>query len=193
MKYTITKEEINALPLISFRGKINLITNREQCRNAIDDLSKAKVLGFDTECRPSFKKGEYYHVSLLQLSTEDTAYLFRLNEVTLLPEIVELLANPSIKKVGVAIGHDIQELQVLSPFEPGGFIELGDLAKKLKIIKLGLRSLTGILLGKRLSKKAQVSNWAAVRLSDVQIEYAATDAWISLGIYKSLSDLINRQ
>lgn len=193
MKHTITKEEINALPLVSFPGKIKLITNREQCREAINELSKASVLGFDTECRPSFKKGEYYHVSLLQLSTEDTAYLFRLNKLTLLPEIVELLANPEIKKVGVAIGHDIQELQVLSPFEPGGFVELGELAKELKIIKLGLRSLTGILLGKRLSKKAQVSNWAAARLSDVQIEYAATDAWISLGIYSSLSNLLKNQ
>lgn len=188
MKLTITKEEINDLPLISFPGKIKLITNEEQSLKAIEELSNATVLGFDTECRPSFKKGEYYNVSLLQLSTESTAYLFRLNKITLRDEIRGLLANPSIKKVGVAISNDIKELQVLSHFEPGGFVEIADLAKELKIVKLGLRSLAGILLGKRLSKKAQVSNWAAPRLTDMQIDYAATDAWISLEIYKSLSE-----
>lgn len=189
MKKTISKEEINELPIVTFPGTIKLITNPAERREAVSELMKEEVIGFDTECRPAFRKGESYPISLLQLSTKDTAYLFRLNKVKFAGELVDLMASEKVKKVGVAVHDDIKGLQKLSPFKAGGFVEIAELAKSHEIIKLGLRSLTGIMLGKRLSKKAQLSNWAINRLSTAQMEYAATDAWIGLELYNAFSDL----
>ena len=184
---TITKEEINEFPLISFAGEIILITNEKSCLRAIKELKQEKVLGFDTESRPSFKKGQQHPVSLLQLSTEKKAYLFRLNKVGLNREIISLLSDPEIVKTGVAILDDLRGLQALQDFTPEGFVEIVDLAKKYHIKNLGLRSLAGILLRKRVSKKAQLSNWAQARLNDVQMNYAATDAWVGLLLYQQFT------
>ena len=183
---TISKEEINNLPLIAFEGEIEVITSRKALYKAVSDLKQEKVLGFDTESRPSFKKGQHYPISLLQLSTDKKAYLFRLNKTSLTKELCSILEDPNIVKAGVAILDDLRGLHALRKFKPGGFVEIVDFAKKHHITNLGLRSLSGIVLQRRISKKAQLSNWAREILTDVQLSYAATDAWIGYQLYMKM-------
>jgi ribonuclease D len=186
LKLTITKEEINEMPQYIYDGKITLIHKKDQLESAIEELRKEKVLGFDTETRAAFKKGERYDVSLLQLATTTKVYLFRLNKTTFTPELASLLADPNIVKAGVAIRDDIIGLQKLCSFEDHGFVELADVAKSKNIDKFGLRALTAICLGKRLSKKENTSNWEKDQLTDSQLHYAACDAIVGYEIYHKL-------
>lgn len=188
-KSKLSKEEINELPMRYFEGSIQIIDKREDVSAVIKKLNKESAIGFDTECRPSFSKGESYPVSLLQLSSENEAFLFRLNKISFEGELVELLGNGNIKKVGVAIRDDIKALQKLHSFEAAGFIELADLAKENKIENLGLRSMAAFLLGFKISKRAKLSNWAQDKLTVAQERYAATDAWVGLKIYQKFKEL----
>ncbi|MFT6604752.1 MAG: ribonuclease D, partial [Bacteriovoracaceae bacterium] len=149
-------------------------------------LKKETVLGFDTETRPSFKKGEVYDVSLLQLSNANDSFLFRLNKFNFPQELADLLADPKIIKTGVAIRDDVIALQKLHPFEEAGFFELADEAKKQRYENFGLRALTAIFLRQRLSKKAKITNWEQARLTRAQLEYAALDSWVGLQIYHKI-------
>jgi ribonuclease D len=186
--FSITKEAINELPMKHFPGNSQVISKKSDIKNAVNQLREEPVLGFDTETRPSFKKGEHYPISLLQLSTAKNAYLFRLRKTSFPSELTELLADDSIIKVGVAIRDDIKGLQDLSKFEPGGFVELADLATKLKVKNLGLRSLAAIFLDFRISKAAKLSNWDNETLTESQISYAATDAWVGREIYMNIKE-----
>jgi len=190
---SITKDEINELPIIRFQGKMHVITHREDCLNAIDTLRSKNILGFDTETRPAYRKGVEYKISLLQLSTNENAYLFRLNKLTFVRELQDLLANTDIIKAGVAVRDDIKGLRKLSKFEPGHFIEIADLAKKLNIKQLGLRSLAAILLDRRVSKQFKLTNWELPELSEEQLRYAATDAWIGLQLYNKISAILKQE
>ena len=186
-RLTITPEEILTLPYGGFQGAIRLIDDRRGIRSAIEELSQEKLLGFDTETRPCFRKGEFHHVALLQLATRDKAWLFRLNKIGLTAEVLELLSMTGIEKCGIAIRDDLKGLQKLKPFDPGGFIELATLSRESGLQVEGLRKLAAILLGIRISKSSQTTNWEASVLTDKQIEYAATDAWASLEIYHRLA------
>ena len=177
------KEHIKTLPLRAFKGKIHLITEMKDVSDAIKTLRKCPVLGFDTETRPVFRKGVQHNVSLLQLSTSNEAFLFRLNYLGFPNELVALLEDSTILKVGVAILDDVRGLQKLRHFKAGGFIELADIAGELGIITCGLRNLAAIILGVRITKKAQLSNWESPVINSKQSLYAATDAWICLEIY----------
>ena len=190
IKKEITKDEINELPIIKFSGKMHIITQRDDCLRAVDALSRETVLGFDTETRPSFKKGEKYNVSLLQLSTKDDAYLFRLNKFTLENELRDLLADKAIIKTGVAVRDDIKGLRKLNDFEAGSFIEIADLGKELGIKQLGLRSLAAMVLNLRVSKQFKLTNWEQANLNNDQLCYAATDAWIGLCLYNKMIELL---
>lgn len=183
-------EAPNDFKLISFPGKIHLITSDEQLVQITDSLLAASQLGFDTETRPSFKKGEIYNVALLQLSTETDAYLIRLHHVTKLQSIKQVFESPNILKVGVAIRDDIKTLQKLFEFRPQNFIELQDLAKEKGMKNFGLKGMTEEILQARLSKRAKTSNWQASELKPEQILYAATDAWIGLELYKKMKDIV---
>ena len=189
VKLTISNEEINDMPLISFSGKVTLVTQEAQCEAALEILRAEPILGFDTETRPAFKKGESYPVCLLQLSTNEEAFLFRLNKIPLLQELRHLLEDENIVKTGVAIHDDIKGLKKLAPYEARGFVEIAEMAKKLGIKKLGLRSLAAILFDKKLSKKNKLTNWEKESLTDQQLNYAATDAWLSREIYLKLKSL----
>ncbi|MBT5855159.1 3'-5' exonuclease domain-containing protein 2 [bacterium] len=180
---SILKDEINELPLYRFDGDVMLIESVKDALSAIDDLKKESVLGFDSESRPSFSRGESYPVSLLQLATNKKAYLFRLNKFPMMVELADILANPNIVKTGVAVRDDISALQKLHPFTANNFVELAELAKQKNIENFGLRALTAIVLKKRLSKNAKVSNWARQILSPGQIAYAACDAVVAFEIY----------
>ena len=192
MNKSITKEEIAELPIRAFEGKINVPLTEEEIIAAVDYLRKYPILGFDTETRPSFRKGQHNNVALLQLSAGDEAFLFRLNKIKLPNVVKQLLADASITKVGAAIHDDLKALVKLSPFEPAGFIDVQTIAKQLGIENLGLRPLAALLMGIKISKAQQTSNWEIPYLTAAQKLYAATDAWVSLEIYTRLNEMLQQ-
>jgi ribonuclease D len=182
----VSKQELTGYDKIAFEGKIICIDNVEDVGAAVAELGKYARLGFDTETRPAFKKGQKYDVSLLQLSAGNKAYLFRLNMTGLPSTLAAILANQNIAKIGVAIHDDIKALQKLRKFTPAGFIELQDMVKGYGITSAGLKKLSAIILGSTISKRQQVTNWENPNLTQAQKIYAATDAWVSLQIYEKL-------
>ncbi len=186
-KKTITDEELSELPLSVFEGKIHLIEKVEEFTAAVNYLKKQPILGFDTETRPAFKKGQSHQVALLQLSTADEAFLFRTNMIGLSPGLIKILSSPGILKIGVAIRDDIKILQKITPFKPGGFIELQEMVKLYGIENFSLKKLAAIIHGVRISKSQRLTNWEAPVLTEQQQVYAATDAWISYKIYIGLT------
>ncbi len=183
---TITKEAVNKMPLEAFTGEIVLVEDLKLMKDAVEYLKQHTVLGFDTETRPSFKKGKLNDIALLQLSTNTKAFLFRINKIGLPAEIIELLNDENILKVGAAIKDDIRGLQKLNDFDANGFIELQKYVLRFGINCFSLKKLSALVLGFRISKRQQVSNWEAKELSDGQLRYAATDAWVSLEIFERL-------
>ena len=180
----ISKAEINELPLIAWEGEIRVLDSVASMQAVVEELKNETHLGFDTETRPTFKKGEYYPPALIQLATEHCVYLFRISKTNTLAPLLPVLESPDILKTGVAIKDDVKELRAMEDFEPGGFVEIANITAKLGYENRGLRALAGLLLGGRISKAAQVSNWARPELDQKQIRYAATDAWISREIYR---------
>ncbi|PRY96990.1 3'-5' exonuclease [Marinilabilia salmonicolor] len=189
MQHTISKDAINELPLKQFEGKVTVIEDPDRVPEIVEKLQKEKAIGFDTETKPSFKKGVSHDISLLQLSTKDEAYLFRLPNTGFNGALTKLMNNPKVAKVGVGIRDDIRGLKHLNNFVPKGFVELQEMAPKYGIEVLSLKNLAGLLLGFRVSKRQRLSNWEAQELSEGQILYAATDAWVSLEIYLKLKEL----
>ena len=186
----MSREEINALPIKKWQGPTHLISCTEQMKHVIPLLEKAPVLGFDTETRPAFRKGQQYLPALLQLATEKDVFIFQLEQIGLPNSITALLSNRAIAKVGVAITDDVQGLQKVTPFSPAGFIELAKLGKDFSIQHFGLRGLAAATMGIRIakSKKITTSNWAKKDLSPGQLQYAATDAWIGREIFLRLNN-----
>jgi ribonuclease D len=183
----IDKDAINDLPVQDFCGRIEVVETEEHAREAVRELEHVALLGFDTETRPSFRAGEVYKVALLQLASDDCAYLFRLNLIGgLPPEVAALLANPDITKAGVAIHDDVKGLQKLHPFEAAGFVDLAVEAKKRGVQTFGLRALAAIYLGTRLMKGAKLTNWEGRHLTPPQLSYAANDAHVGLLIYRKM-------
>ncbi|HNP18257.1 MAG TPA: 3'-5' exonuclease [Fulvivirga sp.] len=183
---TISNDEINELELGRFEGPIKLINTAEELKTALIKLSKEKVVGFDTESKPTFKKGEFNNVSLIQIATQKVAYLIRVNLTGITDELILFLESKSIIKVGVALRDDLKDLKKLRPFNPGGFEELNQMVKEIGIECNGLRKLTAIILGFRISKNAQVSNWENETLTEKQLYYAATDAWVCVTMHCKL-------
>jgi ribonuclease D len=186
---TISREEINELPLIRFEGPIHVIDKKSQIEPTVQRLLQEEVIGFDTETKPSFKKGISYPPALIQFATEHEAWLFRINGHGIHEAILELLQDEATIKVGVALHDDIKHLQKVKRFKPCGFLDMATVAQEAGILKRGLRNMAGILLGGRLSKSAQLSNWAQSTLSTTQLTYAATDAWVSLMLYHKFKEL----
>ena len=180
LKPLISKEELQTLPLFNHDGRYELIETVPSALKAIEELRKSKILGFDTETRPSFRKGEFYNVALLQLANLECCYLFRLNKIPLSIEIVSLLEDEKIHKVGVGIRDDVIALQKMLKFSPAGFLDLSEKTRISKSVSLSLRSLCGMYLNQRLSKGAKVTNWESSILTDSQAKYAANDAFVSL-------------
>jgi ribonuclease D len=184
----VPKEVILELPVKSFAGEIQLIENDSQVKSAVEYLNGFKFIGFDTETRPSFKKGERHQVALLQLATNEKAFLFRLDKIGLPDDVKNILSNPDIIKTGVAVHDDIKALQSHTDFKAESFLELQTYVNDFGIEDNGLKKLTSNILGFRISKKARLSNWEDESYSDDQKSYAATDAWVSFEIYKLLSE-----
>jgi ribonuclease D len=186
LKPPMSKEELQLLPLFNHHGRYELIETVSSALKAIEELKKASTLGFDTETRPSFRKGEFYNVALLQLANHECCYLFRLNKIPLSSELVGLLEDEKINKVGVGIRDDIIALQKMLQFTPAGFIDLSEKTRISKVLSLSLRSLCGMYLNQRLSKGAKVTNWENSVLSDSQARYAANDAFVGLLVFDKM-------
>ncbi|WP_268036890.1 3'-5' exonuclease [Algoriphagus sp. PAP.12] len=185
--FRISKEEVNALPLGQFEGEIYLIDDAELVDEVVEFLEEQPLLGFDTETKPSFKKGIINQVSLLQLSTPKQAFLFRLNEIGFPDSIRGILERETIVKIGAAVHDDIKGLAKLTDsFYANSFFDLNDELKKVGFHNVGVRNLTAMVLGMRISKSEQVSNWEAIELTEKQLRYAATDAWACLEVFKKL-------
>jgi ribonuclease D len=183
----ITKEEINDLEVSAYNGRITVVEDEENIDDCIREIRKYDVVGFDTESKPSFKKYSTHQVSLIQLATPEEVFLFRINKTGFNGGLIRLFEDSSIIKVGVSIHDDIIRLKAISDFNPHNFLELQDLTNDFGIESNSLRKLAAIVLGFRISKSQQLSNWEAEQLSDNQLIYAATDAWASLEIYNKLT------
>lgn len=189
-RFHIDKNAIANLPLAQYKGRIVLVTDPESAKKAVKELSREKILGFDTETRPVFNAHtEPYLVSLVQLCGTRAAYLFRLDYCGGVAPLIPLFENKAIVKTGVAVRDDVRHLKQRAPFDDAGFVDSAVYTRKLQIENTGLRALFAYFFGKRISKNAQVSNWAAEKLSDQQIIYAATDAWTSRELFLKMQEL----
>lgn len=186
MVNTISKEELSKFDQEKFPGKIVVIENEEDAQSAADYLRQFDAIGFDTETRPTFHKGQKHHIALMQLATEDTCYLFRLNMIGFPDCLADLLVAHSIKKIGLSLKDDFSAIHKRKDIVPQNFIELQSFVKDYGIEDNGLQRIYGILFEKRISKGQRLTNWEAATLSAAQQMYAALDAWACLKIYNEL-------
>ncbi len=191
----IKPEEIEKLDLASFNGETHIIDSLDkEFDNAIRYLKNKNIIGFDTETRPCFSPNQpKYGTALLQLSGAEKAFLFRINKIGMPPKLCRILADNKIIKVGAAVADDIKGLQKYQNFKPGGFVDLQKIVGDYGIKDKSVKKMSAIILGVRISKTQQLSNWEAENLSEPQQRYAATDAWICREMYKKLmsSEKIN--
>ena len=180
----LSKNEINALPLIQYNGDIEILTSKDNIHAAINDLKNYDLIGFDTETKPTFVKGPLNPPSIMQLACDDKVYIFQIDNDKIFKQLSSILSNENITKCGVSVDRDLIELMYLSPFDPISFVDLGNVARENEIPHHGLRGLVAMFLKHRISKGSQTSDWSRISLSDSQISYAATDAWVSLELFK---------
>ncbi|MBV6642139.1 MAG: 3'-5' exonuclease domain-containing protein 2 [Cyclobacteriaceae bacterium] len=182
----IEKSDLQQLPLIRFEGEIHVIEKPDDLDNALDIIGREPILGFDTETKPTFTKGAYNHTALIQFATLDHAFLLRINRFGIPDRLKKILENENIRKIGISLRDDLKDLKKVRPFKPAGFIDLNNIAKDLGINQIGIKSLTGIFLERRVAKNQQTSNWENQKLTTAQKRYAATDAWVCMKMYDSL-------
>lgn len=190
IKNTVNKTEIAELPKELFDGRVYVIYTEADADKAVDYLSQYKIVGVDTETRPSFKKGEVHKVALLQISTEDTCFLFRLNKIGMPLSLQEFLTN-DVLKIGLSLKDDFMKLQKRKNVhaEEGNWIELQDYVGRFGIEDRSLQKIYANLFGKKISKNQRLTNWEAETLTEAQIQYAATDAWACVKIYNRLAEM----
>lgn len=186
----ISNEDLNQLPIDHFKGDVEVIETEADADRAVQELLKEAYIGFDSESKPTFVKGKTNQnpMALMQFSTSDKAYLFRLNKIGIPDSVCDLLESETTRKIGVALHSDMDKFRKLKKsrlVKPKGFVDLQTVAKKNEVKNLGLKKLSGIFLGFRISKRHQLSNWESKTLSEGQIRYAATDAWVCYELYKA--------
>ncbi|MEX2239343.1 MAG: 3'-5' exonuclease [Burkholderiales bacterium] len=185
----ITREEMNALPIRRYEGEVHLVESPQMLERAAADILREAVVGFDTETRPAFRKGESHLPSLAQVATARAVYLFPLQRLDCSAMLGELLGAPHIVNAGVALADDLRQLRQLFAFEAAAALDLGHVARRHGLKQTGLRNLTGIFLGTRIPKGTKTTNWAAPRLTPQQVTYAATDAWACRELYLKFAAL----
>jgi ribonuclease D len=179
----ISREALAELPIRRYEGPVSLVTTLPELAEARADLRGERVVGLDTETRPSFKKGEVHLPCLVQAATARAVYLFQLSRLEVFPALAELLASPAVVKAGVGLAYDLIQLKKVFPLTVENMVDLGVVARRRGLGQSGVRNLAGMLLGFRIPKGNRTSNWAAPRLSPAQITYAATDAWACRELY----------
>jgi ribonuclease D len=182
----IQQEDLCSLSHVVFPGKIAVVSNADEAESAVECLSKFKLLGFDTETKPAFRKGQKHKIALLQLSSDVVAYLFRLHSTGIPDCLAKLLENVEIKKIGVAVHDDIKGLQDVRKIKPDGFVDLQKIVQDYGIQDKSVQKIAAIVLNARISKSQQLTNWENKNLTNMQQLYAATDAWICREIYVRL-------
>lgn len=195
MKKTIynkfDKATINALPLVEYPYKINVILNEYEAERAVDYLLTCDILGVDTETKPAFRRGQNHKVALLQVATREQCFLFRLNHLGLPQSIIRLLSNRMVPMVGLSWHDDIMSLHRRAEFTPGWFIDIQDIIGNIGIEDKSLQKLYANLFGEKISKRQRLTNWEADVLSDKQKEYAAIDAWACINLYDEIMRLMS--
>lgn len=186
---SISNEEVALLEAVQYDGEIVVVETAEALAEACHHLAMQPLIGFDTETRPSFKAGVTNKVSLLQLYGGGRCFLIRLNHVALSRELIAILQDEHICKVGAAVQNDIVGLNVLRHFKARGFVDLQSIVGEYGIQDKSLRKISGIVLGKKVSKAQRLSNWEARTLTPQQQMYAATDAWVCVEIYRELRSI----
>ncbi len=185
-KAKIDLEEINSFPLARFEGNLVVVNSSEELEQIMPLLFEKKQWGFDTETKPSFRRGQANKVSLIQISDEDTCFLIRTHKSGISADLVRWMEDKTIKKIGLSLKDDMRELNKLISIKPQGFVDLQNIVGDYGIDDLSLKKVSGIVLGVKISKKQRLTNWETPRLSEAQMRYAATDAWICLEIYDAL-------
>ena len=186
---SISKEEINSLPVLEYEGRnIVLVDTLSKLKTTIEVLKNEEVLGFDTETKPSFEKGKMNKVALLQLSTADTCYLIRLNVLGMQNTIIEILSSEKPLKIGLSLKDDYKMLNRRRSFKPAGFLDLQSVIGKFGIKDLSLQKIYAIMFNKKISKSQRLTNWQAPNLTLQQQKYAAVDAWACMDIYNVIKD-----
>ena len=185
-KTKITKDEVNLMPVVIFEGKITLVDDLSKIQPAIEELRKSDTVGIDTETKPSFTRGTHHKVSLVQISTLDHCFLFRLNKIDFPAALAEFIADEKIKKIGLSLRDDLAGLNRHHKFKPENCIDIQTIIQDYGILELGLQKIYAILFGKKISKSQRLTNWENPELTEQQQRYAATDAWASLEIYLKL-------
>ena len=183
------KDFVTNLPRFVFNGDIKVIQRIEDVTQAVEQLSSSEILGIDTETRPSFRKGTIHKVALLQVANEDLCCLFQLSCFGFAPDLIHLLSNKAIKKVGLSLKDDFFMLSKRHKFDPQNCVDLQDYAKEMGIKDMSLQKLFANVFHQRISKSAQLSNWEAPIYTQSQKLYAATDAYACLKLYKELKRL----
>jgi len=185
----ISREDMLNLPVRRYEGEICLVETSQQLERALADIREEQVVGFDTETRPAFTRGESYPPALVQAATARAVYIFQLRQAQVFPVVAELLETARIVKAGVALGRDLRDLKAVVPFSERNVLDLGTLAQRSGLKQTGVRNLAGMLLGFRIPKGNTTSNWAAPQLTPAQIAYAATDAWACRELYLRFGSL----
>lgn len=183
------KKQIGELPTVAFEGRIVVVLSESEARRAVDYLLSCDILGVDTETRPSFRRGSQHEVALLQVSSRDVCFLFRLNILGMTPSIIRLLEDTTVPKIGLSLHDDMMMLHRRAAFTPGQFIDLQDIVQVIGIEDLSLQKLYANLFHQRIVKRQQLSNWEADILNDKQKLYAATDAWTCIMLYEEIQRL----
>lgn len=183
---SIDKEAIASLPLMTYPAQITVVDTAATARTALRTLAKEKAVGFDTETRPSFKKGQKHKVALMQISTADRCFLFRLNKIGMPEELKSFLENPDVVKIGLSVHDDFSVMRRSCEIEPKAFVDLQDMVKNFEITDISLQKIYAIIFGERISKSQRLTNWEADTLTEAQQSYAALDAWACLKIYNYL-------
>lgn len=185
----ISRQALAELPIRRYEGEVRLVADARTLERAMDDVRAERVLGFDTETRPAFKKGVSHLPCLIQIATTRRVYVVQLQRLDAAAAIAELVGAPGIVKAGVALAEDLRQLKRLFPLAEAGVLDLGHIARRHGLRQTGLRNLAAIFLGARIPKGNRTSNWAAPRLSAAQITYAATDAWACRELYLCFEQL----
>ena len=177
------------LPILRYEGPTHLVTTKADLAQARHAIRRERVVGFDTETRPTFKKGQSHAPALVQVATSRAVYLFQLAQLDCSPAVADVLGNGQLVKAGISLAYDLSELRKLFPFEAANVVDLGEVAKRSGMQQTGARNLAGLFLGGRITKGAQTSNWAQPNLTAKQVCYAATDAWVCRELYLRLEGL----
>lgn len=189
LQRTISREEVNDLPVRRYEGEIRVVATPADLERTMADIRAEQVLGFDTETRPAFQKGEQHPPCLVQAATARAVYLFPLQRMDFSAAIAEFLGAPQVVKIGVSLAHDLRQLKLLFPVAETSMLDAGAIARRLGLEQTGLRNLAALFLGFRIPKGNRTSNWAARRLSPAQMVYAATDAWACRELFFRFQEL----